>query len=110
MRSGSRPMASTLSTTAGRILRISAPVEGSKLTSQTSSRCGSFAFAMQIVLTEGLERGQLGVGAVVMFGRGRGCGENGVPFRLREPTQFCRCPDVFATVCYRLAHDLSSLH
>ena len=37
---GSRPTASELMTTAGRVLRISAPTVGSKLTFQTSPRLG----------------------------------------------------------------------
>src|SRR5260370_28696923 len=37
---GSRPTPSALTTIAGRVLRISAPIVGSKFTSQISPRCG----------------------------------------------------------------------
>ena len=54
-------MASRLTTTAGRSLRISAPAEESKRTSQTSPLFGVGTVAMGVLLAESLEVGQLAI-------------------------------------------------
>jgi len=54
-------MASRLTTTAGRTLRISAPAEGSKRTSQTLPHFGVGTVAMEVLLAESLEVGQLAI-------------------------------------------------
>src|SRR5271166_2567976 len=56
IRRGRRPpMASRLTTTAGRTLRIAAPAEGSKRTSQTSPLFGVGTVAMEVLLAASLE-------------------------------------------------------
>jgi hypothetical protein len=57
MRNGSRPTVSRLITTAGRILRISAPTEGPNCTIQILPLWGGGAFARQVLLAKGLEIG-----------------------------------------------------
>src|SRR5437016_4315646 len=87
MRRGSRPTLSTLMTTAGRTLRISAPTAGSKSISHTSPRFGAGAFAMQVVLAESLEGGQFRPTAVFLFGLGGGGLQDGVALPGRQLAQ-----------------------
>src|SRR5687768_17067215 len=71
-RSGSLPIVFMLTTTAGRIFWISAPIAGSKSISQISPRLGTGAVAMQVILAEGFEGGQRDVVPVVFLGPGGG--------------------------------------
>src|SRR5947207_3413900 len=98
MRSGSRPTVSRLITTAGRTLPISAPTGGSKFTNQTSPRfgCGrrpmgglaAGTVAIKLILAEGVESGQIGVGAVFLGRNHRGRLQEDVALVDRQTTNF----------------------
>src|SRR6185437_12785722 len=99
IRSGSFPMLSMLMTTAGRILRISPPTEGSKLTSQISPRLGVGTVAMKIILPKCVEVSQVIVVYVNLFGTGRGGAQDCVALGLGKSPKLLGSPSMSLS-CY----------
>src|SRR5205085_4694979 len=92
IRNGRRPTVSTLITTAGRSLRISAPTEGSKRTTQISPLWCRRAFPMKVFLLKGLEIRKLWIGSVHLFCQGRSLFQDGIALGRRKSPQLRRRP------------------
>src|SRR2546430_10750007 len=89
---GSLPALGTFMTKPGRIFLISAPIVGSKLTSQTSPLPALFIIERRIYDVQD----QFGV-ALVKFGSARHlCFENPIPLRQGQKHQFLRRPSTWA--------------
>jgi hypothetical protein len=84
IRNGKRLIVSMLMTTAGRTFWISAPMAGSKSTSQISPRFGAGAFAIQVILAEGFKRRQVAIRSVLLLGSGGGGLHDGIALLGRQ--------------------------
>src|SRR4051812_11208160 len=107
MRRGNLPIESRLITRAGRSLRISAPVAGSKLTNQISPRLtlSGGAVAMEVCFAERLKVGQCCIGRIVVLGEARGSSKYSVALLRRQCTKLSCSPSPLRRLYLACCHN-----